>query len=286
MRAWGVRGDREGSERVYRKGPGPPASLSKLLAGKRIVVTRPREQAAGLAALIREAGGEALLFPAIEIRALADTLKVGALLERLDEFDLAIFVSRNAVVKGLELARERRAGKAWPARLAVATVGSGSRHELEHQGFSGVIAPGGEPDSEALLALPELRSVDGKAVLIFRGEGGREFLGDELAARGARVEYAECYRRVRPDADPAPLAAALERGEVDAVTVSSAEGLANLLKYFDAAGRQRLQRVALCVPHRRVAEAAAGLGMRAALVGGPGDDEVLAALVAYFGRAT
>jgi uroporphyrinogen-III synthase len=257
---------------------------TRLLAGKRIVVTRPREQAAGLAALIRDAGGEALLFPAIEIRALADPRKVGALLERLDEFELAIFVSRNAVVKALELARERRPGRAWPARLAVATVGGGSRRELERQGFSGVIAPGGEADSEALLALPELRAVDGKAVLIFRGEGGREFLGETLATRGARVEYAECYRRVRPDVDPAPLAAALERGEVDAVTVSSAEGLANLLKYFDAVGRQRLQRVALFVPHRRVAEAAAGLGMRAALVGGPDDAEVLAALVAYFGR--
>jgi uroporphyrinogen-III synthase len=256
------------------------------LAGRRIVVTRPREQAAGLAALIREAGGEALLFPAIEIRALADTRKIGALLERLEEFDLAIFVSRNAVVKGLEFARERRPGKPWPARLAVATVGSGSQRELERQGFSGVIAPGGEADSEALLALPELRALNGKAVLIFRGEGGREFLGEELAWRGVRVEYAECYRRVRPDADPAPLAVALERGEVDAVMVSSAEGLANLLKYFDAAGRQRLQRVALFVPHRRVAEGAAELGMRAALVGGPGDAEVLAALVAYFSRAT
>jgi len=256
------------------------------LAGRRIVVTRPREQAAGLAALIREAGGEVLLFPAMEIRALADTRKLAALLERLEEFDLAIFVSRNAVVKGLELVRALRPGKSWPVRLAVATVGSGSRRELERQGFSGVIAPGGEADSEALLALPGLRTLDGKAVLIFRGEGGRELLAEGLAARGARVEYAECYRRVRPDADAAPLAAALERGEVDAVTVSSAEGLANLLKYFDAAGRQRLQAVALFVPHRRVAEAAAALGMRAALVGGPGDAEALAALVAYFGRAT
>jgi uroporphyrinogen-III synthase len=256
----------------------------KPLAGKRIVVTRPREQAAGLAALIRESGGEPLLFPALEIRPPADPGKAGALMERLEEFDLAIFVSRNAVVHGLELARARRAGRPWPARLAVATLGPGSRRELERLGFTDVITPEGEADSEALLALPQFTALEGRAVLIVRGEGGREFLGEALAGRGARVSYAECYRRARPGIDPAPLAAALERGAVDAVTVSSAEGLANLLALLGPGAQQRLRQVTLFVPHRRVAEAAARLGMREAIVAGPGDAETLAGLVAYFGR--
>jgi uroporphyrinogen-III synthase len=89
---------------------------------------------------------------------------------------------------------------------------------------------------------------------------------------------------VRPEADPAPIAAMLERGEVHAVTASSAEGLANLFEFFDAAGRERLRAIAHVVPHPRVAEAAVRLGVREAIAAGPGDAEALAALVAYFSR--
>src|SRR6185295_12379471 len=101
----------------------------------------------------------------------------------------------------------------------------------------GVIAPQSGADSEALLAAPELADVTGKRVLIVRGEGGRALLGNMLAARGATVNYAECYRRVRPVADAAPLIADWQRGLIHAVTVSSAEGLDNLLAMTGSEGR-------------------------------------------------
>ena len=167
----------------------PPA-----LAGRRVVVTRPAGHAAHLAALIRAAGGEPVLFPVLEILDAEDLQPLLALVERLDTFDLALFVSANAVDKALALVLARRA---WPAALRVATVGRGSARALERHGFAAVIAPSERFDSEALLDLPELKDVAGKRVVIFRGEGGRELLGDTLAARGATVEYAECYRRGR-----------------------------------------------------------------------------------------
>ncbi|MGH8705035.1 MAG: uroporphyrinogen-III synthase [Burkholderiales bacterium] len=259
--------------------------MRRPLAGRRIVVTRPRAQAAGLAALIRDAGGEPLVFPALEIRDLADPGPILALAERLEEFDLAIFVSPNAARKALDLVRARRGARPWPARLRVAAVGRGTRGELERAGFAGVIAPQAQADSEALLALPELAAVAGMGVVIFRGEGGRELLGDALAARGARVAYAECYRRARPETDGAPLLAAWARGAVDAVTVSSAQGLANLVAMLGTPGRQRLQETPLFVPHARVAAEAARLGVRETVVAGPGDAELVARLVAYFGGA-
>ncbi len=255
------------------------------LAGRKILVTRPRAQAAALAALIREAGGEPLVFPAIEIRDLADAGPVRALADRLEEFDLAIFVSPNAVRKALELVRARRGARPWPTGLRVAAVGRGSRRELERAGFAGVIAPQAQAGSEALLALPELARPAGKEVVIFRGEGGRELLGDALAARGARVAYAECYRRARPVADGAPLLAAWARGAVDAVAVSSTQGLANLCAMLGAPGEQRLRETPLFVPHARVAKQAARLGVRETIVAGPGDAELVARLVAYFGGA-
>ena len=255
------------------------------LAGKRIVVTRPKDQAASLSALIRDAGGEPLEFPAIEIRDLEDLTPFLAVVGRLESFDCAIFVSRNAVRKALALLGKHRGGAPWPSRLRVATVGSGSREELEARGFSGVITPPGQADSEALLALPEFAHAAGRKIVIFRGEGGRRFLGETLTARGALVEQAACYRRMLPEGGGAPLVAALAGGTVDAVTVSSGEGLANLLEMFGEEAVSRLAQVALFVPHPRIAEEAAQRGLGRAIVAGPGDAEMAVALVAYFGGA-
>jgi uroporphyrinogen-III synthase len=250
------------------------------------VVTRPKDQAEGLSALIRQAGGDPLEIPALEIRDLADLAPFFAVADRLDSFDFAIFVSRNAVRRALALIGGRRGGRPWPAHLRVATVGSGSREELAAQGFSGVIAPTGQADSEALLALPEFSDVAGKRIAIFRGEGGRKFLGETLAARGALVEHAACYRRALPAAGGALLAAAWEGGKVDAVMVSSAEGFANLLEMFGGEGPRRLAGAALFVPHPRVAREASRQGLERVIVAGPGDAEMAAALVAYFSGAS
>ena len=251
------------------------------LAGRCIVVTRPRELAAEFAALIEQAGGAALIFPAIEIRDLEDPGPAIALLGRLEEFELAVFISRSAVRKALGLAGVR----AWPARLRVAASGAGTRRELEQHGFGEVIAPAAPAGSEALLALPEMRDLAGRRVVIFRGMGGRELLGEALAARGASVEYAECYRRVRPEADAAPLLAAWSRSELDAVSVSSGEALANLCGMLGETGRQWLAATALFVPHARVAGQARALGLREVVPAGPSDVEMLARMVAYFNGA-
>jgi uroporphyrinogen-III synthase len=245
--------------------------VSAALAGRRILVTRPRELAQGLAALVRGEGGEPLLFPALEIEDLADSAPARALIGRLAEFDLAVFVSPTAVRKAIELA----AGTPWPAGLRVAAVGAGTRRALEAAGFRDVIAPAaGEEDSDGLLALPELARL--RHVAIFRGEGGRELLGDALAARGARVEHAACYRRVRPAAPAAPA------GRIDAICVSSGEALRNLVALL---GLERVAAAPLFVPNARVAAIARELGLAAPELAGPGDAQVLAALVAYFGDA-
>ena len=253
------------------------------LAGRRILVTRPRAQADGLAALIREEGGEPILFPAIEIGDLADPSAFHAIADRLEEFDLAIFISPTAVQKALDLLRVRRKGRTWPARLQVAAIGRGTARELERSGLAEVLAPAAEADSEALLALPALASVAGRQVVVFRGQGGREVLGDTLAARGARVEYAECYRRARPAQDASSPAWA--NRALDAVTVSSSEGLANLDALLGAWRCDWLQESPLFVSHPRIAEEAERLGARETVVAGPGDREISLGLVAYFRAA-
>jgi uroporphyrinogen-III synthase len=251
------------------------------LGARSIVVTRPRSQAETLAALIESAGGRALRYPAIEIEPV-DGPALSAVIAALGTFDLAIFISRNAVDQGL--ARVRAHG-AWPAGLAVAAVGAGTRRALESQGMTGVIAPPGPADSEALLGLLPPEMVAGRRVVVFRGEGGREMIASTLRARDATVEYAECYRRLRPATDMRPLIAEWSRGAVHAVTVSSGEALANLAALLGNDGSGLLAVTPLFVPHARVGEDARVLGIRQVEVAGPADDEMLAALVAYFGRA-
>lgn len=245
------------------------------LAGRRVLVTRPRERAGALAARIRAAGGEAIVFPAIEIGAPADAAALARVLERLEHYDLAIFVSPTAVERGLAAVR---AVRRWPPGLRAAAIGPGTRAALQAAGFSDAIAPRDGADSEALLAHPELAAVAGLRVVVFRGEGGREALAEGLAARGAQVAYAQCYRRL-PARDAAGLGAALARA--DAIVISSAEGLANLLALAPDAGP--LRRRPVVVPHARIAERARAAGCTTVLVAGPGEAAIVAALVAYFG---
>ncbi|HSU78326.1 MAG TPA: uroporphyrinogen-III synthase, partial [Burkholderiales bacterium] len=135
------------------------------LAGRGVVITRPRELAEPFARLLERRGARAIVFPAIEIQ----PLPAPATLARLAEYDVAVFVSPSAVRIALA------AQPPWPPRLAAA-VGAGTRRELERAGAQAVIAPTVGADSEALLALPEMQKLRGKRVLIVRGKGGRELL--------------------------------------------------------------------------------------------------------------
>jgi uroporphyrinogen-III synthase len=251
----------------------------KPLAGKGIVVTRPPHQAGELARRIKAVGGSPLLFPTIEIRDIEDPVPLLGLIDRLDQFDLAVFVSPNAAEKGMALVTARRA---WPGKLKVVAVGGGGVSALERHGVTGVMAPVGRYDSEALLDLPALALVYGKRIVVFRGVGGRELLSETLRERGAVVEYAECYQRVRPELDAGLLLRAWAGNKLDAVTVTSSEGLRNLFEMVGAPGREPLQRTPLFVPHPRIADAAGGLEVQRVIVTGPGDEGLLTGLAAYF----
>lgn len=253
------------------------------LAGRTVLVTRPLPQAENLAKLIEAAGGKAILFPVLEILDATDTVTINSMIDRLDEFDIAIFISPNAVNKAMNLIRARRD---LPAGLKMAAVGRGSGRELKRYGILEIIAPATQFDSEHLLALPEMQQVSGKRIIIFRGEGGRELLGDTLVARGAHVEYAECYRRQKPSADAAGLLRSWARGEVHAVSVTSTESLRNLFDMVGKLGREWLKKTPIFVPHERIAEAARELGVTQVSVTAAGDEGCVQGLINFFHKTT
>jgi uroporphyrinogen-III synthase len=202
-----------------------------------------------------------------------------AVVDRLAEYDLAVFVSPNAVDKACAAIAARAP---WPRGLRAATVGRQSAAALARRGIVAVLAPQDGADSEALLALPELADVQGWRVVIFRGDGGRELLGETLTARGAAVTYSTCYRRSRPDADPAPLLARWRRAQLDAVTVTSSEGLANLWAMLPGEGQALLRRTPVFAPHARIAANARALGLARVVSTGAGDAGLLAGLEGFF----
>lgn len=248
------------------------------LAGLGILVTRPAHQSEHLANLIRQAGGEPILFPALEIVDVPDLQPLNALIDRLDQFDLAIFISPNAVNKAMNLIRARRK---LPASLQIAAIGKGSAKVLTQFGVKNVITPQQRFDSEALLELPELQAVTDKRIVIFRGDGGRELLGDELTRRGAQLEYAECYRRQKPQVDNGKLLYLWARNELHAITVTSSEVLHNLFDLVGKLGQQWLKKTPVFVPHERIAEAAREMGLEKVFVTEAGDEAMVAGLVAW-----
>ena len=228
------------------------------LTGFTVVITRPEHQAGPLIQRIQDAGGTVISFPVLAIEAPQHPEPIYEILSDLAHYDLAIFISANAVEYGLRFVVQRGP---WPATLTVAAVGAATARALEEHQLKVSIAPASGFNSEALLACPELQNVAGKRIVIFRGEGGRELLAETLRQRGAEVRYVEVYRRAKPAADPAVLLDAWSRGAVNAVVVTSNEGLQNFFDLAGAAGQPYLRKTPLLVMSARAVELAKQLGI-------------------------
>lgn len=252
----------------------------KPLAGIGVLITRPRHQAAELAAAVTRLGGRAVLLPVIDIVPV-DAASVRSQLAGLRDPDIAIFVSPNAVTHGL----------AHAAGARIAAIGPATRRAVEAAGDTVDIVPADGFDSEHLLALEAFEDVAGKVVRIIRGRSGRELLASTLRDRGATVEYLAVYDRVTATPEPAELAAieALwTTGGIAAVTVMSVETLANLEAILPPACLWLLTRTALVTPASRVIiEAMTRFpGIPTTLARGPQAGDIVAAIEeAVRGRA-
>ena len=188
-------------------------SASTPLVGKCLMLVRPLRQPDKLAELLEQAGATVVKSPIQQIQLIANPQ-----LPELDGSAGLIVVSRQAAVALLEsyTIDELR-------RSPIYAVGRETAEFMQQRGLS--VSYPEQPNSEGLLALPELDQVDGKRFLIAKGEGGRELLEQALSSRGARVENIVLYRRV---ADMAGLAYAITQladQPIDAVLAHSVEAV-------------------------------------------------------------
>lgn len=213
--------------------------MAGCLQGKTVVVTRPQNQAQELCESVQAAGADVIRLPTLAIEPLLLTPQSKTIIMDLDRYEFVICVSPNAATLGLsELADY---WPQWPAQQQWIAVGPATGAAMSDWQLNLAFAPQGST-SETLLDWPQLQSLTGKRVLILRGEGGRETLADTLKARGARVDYLELYKRVLPKPDTAVLTQALIGGESIILTVTSGDGLRNLMTLM----KQHLARLQAC----------------------------------------
>jgi uroporphyrinogen-III synthase len=270
-----------------------PASDSSraALAHCRVLLTRPADQALGLAAGIRAQGGVAIALPLLNIvpvQAAEDTQRIRALVMDLDQYEIAIFISTNAAALGLEWIQNF-----WPqlpVGLQACAVGPGTAAVLRQLPWPVHCATTGVT-SEDLLALPVLQQVDGKRIALFRGKGGRELLAETLRERGARVDYVELYTREAPAHTPAQARQLLQEHGINCVVLTSQQifdTFNTLLRQSVAAldvsqdkARSPLlglpQNLTLIVPSARVEDIARRSGYPRVLNAGGADDQAVLA---------
>lgn len=232
------------------------------LHGIGVLVTRPEQQAMPLCRLLEIQGASTFRLAAVEIKPLERGRTLAARLGALEDFDLIVFVSANAVRFGAALLDQKR-------ELALAAVGPATAHALNQAGYRVAVQPTVGFDSEGLLRHPKLQHVAGHRILLIKGSRGRELLEQELQRRGAEVVNAEVYERVRSRPSESDLAALQEHfaaGEIHVISATSVEIANNLLDMATPALRSEFARVHWLVPSARVADALRGHELQAPLL--------------------
>ena len=245
--------------------------MSKLNQVK-ILVTRPAHQSEHLCQLIEAEGGLPVRLPAIEIVEIDDKSVLLDCRAHINQLDMAIFVSVNAVEKSLPILSQSLTAMTSPP-LQLIAIGQRTAKALQAWGLT-PLCPQPPFDSEALLKMPQTESLSGKNIVIFRGQGGRELLAETLRQRGATVNYINTYRRRQPVTP-----AWITEIQVDIVTATSVESLGNLFAMLD--GHYWLYHTPLVVFSERVADKARRLGVQAPILTAPfaSDEGLLIALL-------
>ena len=221
----------------------------------RVLLTRPAEESATLAATLSEAGIFSSSLPLLDIEPLPITPERQAVLRDVGRYCAVIVVSKPAARLALQ-----QLDQAWP-HLRWFSVGAATAQVLADRGLD-VHYPQTGDDSEALLQLPALREAIARPdarVLILRGEGGRELLAERLREQGASVDYLELYRRFLPAYDSGVLTQRIQLERLNGLVVSSGQGFLHL---HALAGPDwpEVAQLPLFVPSPRVYEMARAAG--------------------------
>ena len=238
--------------------------------------TRPRDQSDNLARLIELHGGTPIVFPLIEVVPIDDYTQFDHTIQNLDDYNLAIFISTNAVQYAMP--RILNYFPVLPKSMNLAAIGPMTANKLNEFGIQNIIVPTMRFDSESLLALPEMQNLTNKRIIIVRGLGGRELLANRVEEQGAIVDFAECYKRINPQKDKDTLFVMWQNKKLDALVVTSSEAMRNLLDLLPLKSNAWLKEIILFVNNARIAEQPGVSGLNIFVAGAPGDESMVECL--------
>lgn len=201
------------------------------LFGKKIIVTRSREQASALSEKLEDLGAEVIEFPVIKIIPPKDTTAVDDAISKLNSFDWIIFTSANGVERFVARLFELSLDVRTIGKAKLGAIGPATASALEKYGLRVDYIPTEFVAEAVVREFPEDPS--GKKVLVARAKDARETLPEKLSELGADVTVAAVYETVVADSDANIVREMIASGEVNAVTFTSSSTVKNFVGLLD-----------------------------------------------------
>jgi uroporphyrinogen III methyltransferase/synthase len=202
------------------------------LFGRRIVVTRAREQASDFLAALSDLGAECIEFPTIEVIPPTSWEDLDRTIDSLEDYQWLLFTSVNGVRFFFQrlgtLGKDVRDLKG----IKIGAIGPKTAQAIEEKGIRPDLVPD-EYRAEAVVEAFRKREPKALRILLPRAAKARELLPQELEKMAARVDVVDAYRTVKPDSDKARIKEMLERGEIHLVTFTSSSTVTNFVEMFE-----------------------------------------------------
>jgi len=264
---------------------------SRPLFGKRILITRPREQAAEFVSLLQSLGADPIEAPMIRIVPPTDFEALDDACAAIDEFDWAVFASGNAVDAFMSRLLASDADVRALKNVKLCAIGAGTSDRFTRFGIKVDLIPAESRAESVVQALLDTGEIKGQRFLLPRADIGREVIGEELRKRGGLVSEVVAYRTVaidpERDGEPDVYRMLLDR-RIDVVTFTSPSSVRSFAELYGAeAAADLLHKTDVAAIGPVTAEAAAQLGITCSIVPAQYTIQALcAAIVKHFESAS
>ena len=246
------------------------------LQGCSVLILRPGKQGESFAASVVRHGGHALVYPMFNIALQSENTELARVIGELEESELVIFVSVNAVKAVVQYMHHHDI--CFPDSVLVAAIGSTTKSCLEEHGLWADVMPTQTEDSEGLLR--SIRALPKKParVKVFRGEDGRELLYQSLQSDGIDVEHIECYRNIPNSAPIEPVLTEFLQAKTGVICFTSERIMVEMMNRADRSLVDTILAKPVVVFSQRIADACTHYGFhnRIVVAENPSDQGMLA----------
>ena len=203
----------------------------KPLFGKKIIVTRSREQASDFSVLLEKYGAEPIEFPTIETVPPKDWKEIDRAIKNLPKYDWAIFTSINGVKYFIERLKKQGKDIRELKGIKICAIGPATAKAIEDLGIKVDLLPK-EYRAESIITGLGKTKIKGRRFLLPRALKAREVLPEEIKRLGGKVDVVTAYRTVQPKEKTDEIRKMLREKRVDVVTFTSSSTVENFVNMF------------------------------------------------------